>query len=40
VIGHWQSGRIYVENGLGYNLQGENGGGFYGPGSRTPAASV
>jgi hypothetical protein len=32
VIGHWQSGNVYVENGLGYNLQGENGGGFYGPG--------
>jgi hypothetical protein len=32
VIGHWQSGRVYVEQGLGYNLQGENGGGFYGPG--------
>lgn len=32
VIGHWQSGRIYVEHGIGYNLQGRNGGGFYGPG--------
>jgi hypothetical protein len=32
LIGHWQSGRVYVEQGLGYNLQGENGGGFYGPG--------
>ena len=32
VIGRWQSGRIYIENGLGYNLQGRNGGGFYGPG--------
>jgi hypothetical protein len=31
LIGHWQSGRVYVEQGLGYNLQGENGGGFYGP---------
>lgn len=32
VILHWQSGRVYVENGIGVNLQGENGGGFYGPG--------
>jgi hypothetical protein len=32
VIGHWQSGRIYVENGLGYNLQGADGAGFKGPG--------
>lgn len=32
VIGHWQTGRIYVENGIGYNLQGRDGGGFYGPG--------
>jgi hypothetical protein len=31
LITHWQSGRVYVEQGLGYNLQGENGGGFYGP---------
>jgi hypothetical protein len=27
----WQRGRTYVEQGLGYNLKGENGGGFYGP---------
>lgn len=27
----WQRGRVYVEQGLGYNLKGENGGGFYGP---------
>ena len=32
VVAHWQHGRLYVENALGYNLQGENGGGFYGPG--------
>lgn len=32
VIARWQSGRFYVENGLGWNVQGENGGGFYGPG--------
>jgi hypothetical protein len=31
LIGQWQSGNVYVENGLGYNLQGANGGGFYGP---------
>lgn len=31
VIARWQRGRFYVENGLGYNLQGANGGGFYGP---------
>jgi hypothetical protein len=31
LIGHWQSGRVYVEQGLGYNLQGEGGGGFGGP---------
>jgi hypothetical protein len=32
VIGHWQSGRVYVEHGLGWNMDGRNGGGFYGPG--------
>lgn len=32
VIGHWRSGRVYVEHGLGWNLQGRDGGGFYGPG--------
>lgn len=32
VILHWQSGRVYVENALGYNLQGAGGGGFAGPG--------
>jgi hypothetical protein len=32
VIGHWQSGRVYVENGLGWNLQGADGAGFKGPG--------
>jgi hypothetical protein len=32
VIARWQSGRFYVENGLGWNVQGEHGGGFYGPG--------
>lgn len=26
----WQKGRVYAESGLGYNLQGRNGGGFYG----------
>lgn len=31
VIARWTHGRVYVENGLGYNLQGRNGGGFYGP---------
>lgn len=31
VVARWQSGRVYVEHGLGWNLQGENGGGFYGP---------
>lgn len=32
VIARWQTGRVYVEHGLGWNIQGENGGGFYGPG--------
>ena len=32
LIARWQRGRFYIEHGLGYNLQGENGGGFYGPG--------
>lgn len=27
----WQKGRVYVESGLGYNIQGRDGGGFYGP---------
>lgn len=31
VIARWQVNRVYVEHGLGWNLQGENGGGFYGP---------
>lgn len=31
VIAHWQRGHVYIENGLGYNLQGAGGGGFYGP---------
>lgn len=31
VIARWQRGRVYVEHGIGMNLQGENGGGFYGP---------
>jgi hypothetical protein len=31
VIARWQKGHVYVENGLGYNLQGRDGGGFYGP---------
>ena len=29
---HWQRGRFYVEQGVGYNLLGRDGGGFYGPG--------
>jgi hypothetical protein len=32
VIMHWQSGRVYVQNGFGYNLQGSDGAGFQGPG--------
>lgn len=32
VIGRWQRDRFYVEHGLGWNIQGANGGGFYGPG--------
>lgn len=32
VIARWENGRVYVEHGLGYNLQGRDGGGFYGPG--------
>lgn len=32
IIARWQTGRFYVEHGLGWNVQGENGGGFYGPG--------
>jgi hypothetical protein len=32
VLGRWRRGRIYVEQGLGYNLRGRHGGGFYGPG--------
>lgn len=32
IIARWESGRVYVEHGLGYNLQGRDGGGFYGPG--------
>lgn len=32
VIARWQKGRVYAEQGLGYNLQGRDGGGFYGPG--------
>lgn len=31
VTGRWQSGRLYVEHGLGVNLAGTHGGGFYGP---------
>ena len=31
VIARWQKGCVYVESGLGYNLQGRDGGGFYGP---------
>lgn len=31
LIARWQKGRAYVEHGLGYNLQGEHGGGFHGP---------
>ena len=27
----WKRGRVYMEQGIGVNLQGENGGGFYGP---------
>lgn len=27
----WQRGRFFVEQGLGYNLEGANGGGFEGP---------
>lgn len=32
IIARWQTGRLYVEHGIGWNVQGENGGGFYGPG--------
>lgn len=32
VIARWQSGPLYMQHGLGYNLQGRDGGGFYGPG--------
>jgi hypothetical protein len=32
VIARWQIGRVYVEHGIGYNLQGRDGSGFYGPG--------
>lgn len=32
LIARWQSGRVYVEHGLGLNLQGRDGGGFVGPG--------
>lgn len=31
VVARWQHGNVYVENALGYNLQGTNGGGFFGP---------
>lgn len=31
VIARWQKGRVYAEQGLGVNLRGENGGGFFGP---------
>jgi len=31
LIARWQTGRFYVEHGLGWNVQGQNGGGFYGP---------
>lgn len=27
----WKRGRVYMEQGLGYNLQGRDGGGFIGP---------
>ena len=27
----WKRGGAYVEAGMGYNLEGKNGGGFYGP---------
>jgi len=27
----WKRGRVYMEQGIGYNLQGRDGGGFYGP---------
>lgn len=28
---HWERGGWYADAGIGYNLQGRNGGGFYGP---------
>jgi hypothetical protein len=31
VIVHWQKADWYVDAGLGYNLKGRNGGGYYGP---------
>jgi hypothetical protein len=31
IVARWESGRAYVEHGLGYNLKGRDGGGFYGP---------
>lgn len=32
LVAHWQlSPRLSIENALGWNLQGTNGGGFYGP---------
>jgi hypothetical protein len=31
-LARWKSGRFYVEQGIGYNLKGRDGGGFYGPG--------
>ena len=27
---HWHRGQAYLDAGIGYNLQGNNGGGFYG----------
>lgn len=31
VLARWQSGPLYMQHGLGYNLQGRDGGGIYGP---------
>lgn len=32
VLKRYENHRFYVEHGIGWNLQGEHGGGFYGPG--------
>lgn len=31
IVGRWERGPMYLELSEGYNLEGKNGGGFYGP---------